>query len=854
MYSFATHATHIMVQGSADQGVGGFGGSSSSGAMMMNTSSDLYEKLQRRFNVQMEILNRKDNEDDSHLGLLSARSQENPEEWVQHTPMSWNPAMRVDCSSVVIGRKLFIFGGVGGKGRFNDVAFYNVDTEEWFPVKTFGRHPPKCSGHTVFAVNDNKVWLFGGEGGFENCGRTTFNHTHELDINTGKWTLLKIKGEAPLRIVPQPRRGHTTVVLENSDVVLFGGLGPDRVFMQDNYFNDVFVLDTGNLLWKKVVSTGTVPSPRAGHTATLMPGTKQMVVFGGISENIVSTRDKPRMASSYAVTKGKDSKVQSRGDADKWAPFASPDVYTLDVVSYRWTKLSTVGASPGPLHGHTATASNISPRNLYVFGGRSFSNAPSSELFVLDVDNGVWSCAKVCGSVPKPRYSHVAGCLGRTLLVYGGSSYTTYCNADVYSLRMKLRVGEPEPQDIHGLDTLHSLSRGPSPSENESIIDNGGMLSEDSVLASEKGLPRYCGSPYSFISKGPGYGDPSTENSDEAVKSFLPKPKSTPKKTNAKTRVSLGRSPISRNKGPSPIPITRASVQPDSSIISVGLLSPGLSMFSRPKSPPQHMINSIGSVQNNQISFLKTKAKVKSTLNTLNSSKKPSPQKFAVKNMYRKKQDYGSFWKRRIAESNPSPSLELRLGLQIKKKELLNRTAESLHRSSIYLRKKNNMALPKRAQSAQPYSRRANRGNELSKSRSKSLLRPQTAAARVYCNVQRLACNTSAFNTRPRPLNKKVNQRPKSALPLSNSASAPNLHKKTYLQRPHTSLGKRSPIRVGTTKTSQSAYSTKFKHRPNTSGALSEGFRSPLKFIGASPSPVKFGGINRPKSAKPNMF
>lgn len=165
-------------------------------------------------------------------------------------------------------------------------------------------------------------------------------------------------------VVPQPRRGHTTTLLrspQGNRLLVFGGTGPDRVFMQDNYFNDVQVLRIDEMTWTETTTSGAVPSPRAGHTASLAPGTSSLYVFGGISADIVSTRSKPRMRSHMSRMGGGSGNAAQPGVGSEedapFAPFTAPDVYVLDVVSFRWEKLRTTGRAPQPRHGHTATFS-----------------------------------------------------------------------------------------------------------------------------------------------------------------------------------------------------------------------------------------------------------------------------------------------------------------------------------------------------------------------------------------------------------------------------------------------------------------------------------------------------------------
>ena len=51
---------------------------------------------------------------------------------------------------------------------------------------------------------------------------------------------------------------------------VFGGIGPDRVFGNDIFFNDVQILDLGKVSWKEMETQGKPPSPRAQHAALVV--------------------------------------------------------------------------------------------------------------------------------------------------------------------------------------------------------------------------------------------------------------------------------------------------------------------------------------------------------------------------------------------------------------------------------------------------------------------------------------------------------------------------------------------------------------------------------------------------------
>ena len=82
----------------------------------------------------------------------------------------------------------------------------------------------------------------------------------------------------PSTVIPCPRRGHTAVVINNTQMYVFGGLhGATK------YLNDMFVFNIETNEWQEcVISNESIvkPEPRAWHTANVIFGDK-ILIFGG---------------------------------------------------------------------------------------------------------------------------------------------------------------------------------------------------------------------------------------------------------------------------------------------------------------------------------------------------------------------------------------------------------------------------------------------------------------------------------------------------------------------------------------------------------------------------------------------
>lgn len=95
---------------------------------------------------------------------------------------------------------------------------------------------------------------------------------------------------------------------------------------------------------------GVRPNACLGHSATLVPSTKQVIVFGGWDDNL-----QPRS-----------------------------DVFILDAETYAWTKPDTKGSPPPRRAWHTAVYAE-SLDGVLVFGGRGVSDHCFNDVHLLSL-------------------------------------------------------------------------------------------------------------------------------------------------------------------------------------------------------------------------------------------------------------------------------------------------------------------------------------------------------------------------------------------------------------------------------------------------------------------------------------
>merc|ERR1719163_2145180 len=489
--------------------------------------------------------------------------------WYLRALPGMGPSVREGATAVIIDGIMYTFGGMGGSGGSGDGGRSNAllrapikQYGKWETVVAKGTPPPPRSGHTASVVA-GEMWVYGGEGAYNGLNkRDIFGDLRAYNPRSNTWRNLEVIGGPPYNLLPPARRGHTATLVKTVTVnrlVVFGGRGLDRVFGQDVFFNDLQVLDVPSMMWMEQQTEGPVPSPRSGHTATFVPKNETVFFIGGLSSRIVATRRCPRsnnkkplpqfvrsshMPRTHTSTTKLDSAIKAKrsepaarlvsptaaaggGDGvvgggpatDDNPVFASDDVYSLDTRLWRWTKTKPVGTGPGRVYGHGAAA-HPDPRvpDVFVFGGRKPKRSDSrmARLFVLHTEDMRWSSPKAGGPPPSPRYGHVMAQGDECIIIFGGSSFDSYCDSNLSQLLLPVHeeaLPPPPPPDKQPLMRLRStavvrgqtvLAAGP---ENHQAVFRD-VTPADVALGPQPDLHRFGGSiplePPSSILRGAG--------------------------------------------------------------------------------------------------------------------------------------------------------------------------------------------------------------------------------------------------------------------------------------------------------------------------------------------------------------
>ncbi|XP_076936454.1 uncharacterized protein LOC143603567 [Bidens hawaiensis] len=262
------------------------------------------------------------------------------------------PVPRDSHSCTAIGDKLFVFGGTDGNVPLKDLHILETSTNTWMTPSVRGEGPEAREGHSAAAIG-KRLFIFGG------CGKSSdtlveeyFDDLYILNTETMVW-----KRVATMGIPPAKRNSHTCVSWSNKIIVIGG---EDT---QNYYLSDVQMLDTDTLTWTKLVTNGEPLPPRAGHT-TIALG-KNLFVFGGFTD----------------------------------AEDLFDDLYMFDLETFKWTKIMTVGV--GPSARFSMAGSTLHPHNggvLIFMGGCNKSLEALDDMFYLHTGfNYFYSlCMYVC--------------------------------------------------------------------------------------------------------------------------------------------------------------------------------------------------------------------------------------------------------------------------------------------------------------------------------------------------------------------------------------------------------------------------------------------------------------------------
>ncbi|EOD19314.1 hypothetical protein EMIHUDRAFT_458743 [Emiliania huxleyi CCMP1516] len=227
-------------------------------------------------------------------------------EWRVEAASGSPPSPRGGHAAVVHGSRLIVFGGCDGWNYFNDTLAFDVQSAEWAPVRVAGTAPGARSAPST-AVHEatNALYVFGGYD-----GARSLNDLFRMDLRTSEWAPVRTSG-----VPPSPRGGHTAVV-HGDRIYTFGGKSGRSPF------NDLCCLDLTSGVWEAVRAGSPAPAPRCAHVSVVHGGS--LLIFGGydgrhyFSDCFEWSLEADRGAASQALAGDLECMVESGQFSDIW--------------------------------------------------------------------------------------------------------------------------------------------------------------------------------------------------------------------------------------------------------------------------------------------------------------------------------------------------------------------------------------------------------------------------------------------------------------------------------------------------------------------------------------------------------
>ncbi|XP_016533759.1 kelch domain-containing protein 1 [Poecilia formosa] len=151
--------------------------------------------------------------------------------WAEPQTHGRPPAPRAAHAGATLGRRGYVCGGRVMETRTNDLHSLDLESWTWTEIVPSSAAPVGRSWHTVTAVSESTMFLFGGLS--VDC--RPMSDGWLFDVETKKWR----EFEHPYQ--DKPRLWHTACGGRDSDVVVFGGSCDYILLVDTGHCNDALV-------------------------------------------------------------------------------------------------------------------------------------------------------------------------------------------------------------------------------------------------------------------------------------------------------------------------------------------------------------------------------------------------------------------------------------------------------------------------------------------------------------------------------------------------------------------------------------------------------------------------------------
>ncbi|CAG8556988.1 5715_t:CDS:2 [Diversispora eburnea] len=273
--------------------------------------------------------------------------------WLVATVFCYKPSSRQYQSSVLIGSKIYYFGGLSPSGskRKNDALYFNVDTSEFTAVDDIPAYIHHSSP-VVHPEDENTCLLIGGDYTSSETGYDykSPNQTYKFDTKTSEWSIEETSNEPSVFSTHYLTRGvsdnngfiyffaheyssiHSFIKLDINAMSWssFNNSGdPLKEFSERfliRHMNDLLFFDINSSKWSTATAQGEDIDGRFDHTAVLTSDERLIIYGGSSSSGLANEGPNPTLA-----------------------------VLKIGSSSYEWSIPSSDDESHPPLTGHSAT-------------------------------------------------------------------------------------------------------------------------------------------------------------------------------------------------------------------------------------------------------------------------------------------------------------------------------------------------------------------------------------------------------------------------------------------------------------------------------------------------------------------
>lgn len=192
------------------------------------------------------------------------------------------PGPRYNHTAQIVGSRMFVFGGRGPNGIYNDIFFLDLVEWTWVPILTLAAIPSARLHHASTLVG-KKIVIHGGWDGESKI----FDDLWIFNTDSFSWMQPKTTGFAP-----GARYGHSMTFTPNGKIIVFGGCSmSEKIRGVPNYNNDLRILDTEVMIWLRPKAAGLAPTGRYAHSSCLIDNNSKIVLFGGWGTGGCQTKD-----------------------------------------------------------------------------------------------------------------------------------------------------------------------------------------------------------------------------------------------------------------------------------------------------------------------------------------------------------------------------------------------------------------------------------------------------------------------------------------------------------------------------------------------------------------------------------